>query len=570
MISFVNKFKMKKVVVDVLSKELKVSKDEIENLIEIPPADSMGDYAFPCFGLAKKKKKNPMEIASDLCESLRKKIPKEISNVDFKGAYVNFFLDKKVFAKYVLKESSKKGFGKNNLRKGKRKLIEFSQPNTHKAFHVGHIRGTVLGESLARISEFSGEKVVRANYSGDTGMHIAKWIWCYSKYHSKESLRDDEKWIADIYVEAVSKLDGKEEYQKEVEDINRKIEDKSDLKINSLWKKTREASINSWKRIYNELGTYFDKHYFESEFESDGKMVSEELLKKKVAKKDDAIFVDLKKYDLGTWVLLRRDGTVLYSAKDLALAMKKVKDFSCDNYLVAIGEEQRMHFLQLQKTLELMKFEKAKNYSFLTFGMVRFPDGKMSSRTGKNILYSEFSSEVRKIAKKGLKRRGYVGKDIEEKALTIAIAAIKYSMLKQDSKKTLVFDPKEALSFEGDTGPYLLYSYARANSIIEKVKEKRRAFPKSVLPDDFKDSEIRLLKKISEFPAIVFRAYDFLTPHIIANYSFELAKIFNEFYHDSPVLGSSAEGFRLELVSRFKDTLKKSLGLLGIETLERM
>ncbi len=233
-------------------------------------------------------------------------------------------------------------------------MIEYSQPNTPKAFHVGHIRGTSLGESLARIFRVCGEKVVQMNYSGDTGMHIAKWIWCYQKFHSKEKLKDDESWIAGIYVDAVKRLGDSDDLQKEVDEINQKIEDKSDKKINELWKKTRAASIKSWDRIYGELGAHFDVSFFESEFEASGKKEALKLLDKGIAKKDDAVFMDLKEYGLGVWVLLRKDGTVLYSAKDIALALRKFKDYKSNNYLICIGNEQRLHFEQLVKTLELM------------------------------------------------------------------------------------------------------------------------------------------------------------------------------------------------------------------------
>ena len=556
---------MKNIVADIISKKVGLKAKDVGKLIEIPPKDDLGDYAFPCFILAKKEKKNPLIIAEGLAEKFRKNLPKEISNVNFNGGYVNFFIDKNVLAKNVLSKVGEKGFGGNGSGKGKKIVIEFSQPNTHKAFHVGHIRGTSLGESLARIFEFEECKVIRVNYSGDTGMHIAKWIWGYNKYHSKEKLRNDESWIAGIYVEAVKKIGDSKKFQGEVEEINRKIESKEDKGINDLWSKTRKMSIESWGRIYGELNTHFDKDYFESEFEEEARKICLDLLKKKIAKKDDAVFMDLKKEGLGVWVILRRDGAVLYSAKDIALAKKKVKDFPADRYLVAVAAEQKLHFEQLKRTLELMKFPRSKVYDFLTFGMVRFPDGKMSSRTGDNVFYSDFVKKVADSAKEGIKDRSPGAKNLEERSMKIAVAAIKYSMLKQDSKKNIIFDRNQAISFEGDTGPYLLYSYARASSIGRKVKSK-----KAVKIVDLKDVEIRLLKKIDSFPDVVAKAYENLAPNLIANYCFELSKLFNEFYHSCPVLGSIEEGFRLKLVEAFRVTLGKGMNLLGIEVLEEM
>ena len=556
---------MRDVVVKLISKETKLSVKDVLNFLEIPPKDELGDFAFPCFSLAKEKKKNPLVIAEELAEKFMENLPKEISNVSFKGGYVNFFIDRKILANIVLEKVKKKDFGTNKIGKGKKIVIEFSQPNTHKAFHVGHIRGTSIGESLSRVFEFEGSKVIRANYSGDTGMHIAKWIWGYRKYHSKEKLSSDESWIAGIYIDAVKRLGENENFQKEVDETNRKMESKEDKEINELWMKTRKDSIKSWDKIYLELNTKFDVYYFESEVESEAKRISEELVKKKIAKMDDAIFMDLKNYNLGIWVLLRRDGTVLYSAKDIALAFKKVKDYKADRYLVAVADEQKMYFNQLKKTLELMKFPKEKVYDSLIYGMVRFPEGKMSSRTGDNILYSSLVNELSSIAKKGIQERSYGGKEVDKRALKIALSAIKYSMLKQDSNKNIIFNPNEALAFEGDTGPYLLYSYARASSISRKVKSK-----KAVKIIDLKDSEVKLLKKINSFEVVVGDSYRRLAPNLIANYCFELSQIFNEFYHSCPVRGSVEEGFRLKLVEAFRITLKKGLDLLGIDVLEEM
>ncbi len=567
---------MKSEIVSLLAGELKgkVTKEEIERLVEIPPNDAMGDFAFPCFSLAKIEKKNPLAIAEDLAERVRKKKLGVVSNVDAKGGYVNFFVDKKSIADGVLKNLD--ALLKERKKTGKKVMIEFSQPNTHKAFHVGHIRGTAIGESLSRIFEFNGDKVVRANYSGDTGMHIAKWIWCYQKFHKKEGLKDDESWIAGIYVDAVKRLAKDEEengesgkLQEEVNEINRKIETKSDKEINELWKKTRQLSIKSWEKIYRELNTHFDIHFFESEVEIDAKKVAQDLVKKKIAVVDDgATIIDLKDYGLSVWVLLRKDGTVLYSAKDIALAEKKFDEFPSNRYLVLVADEQKLHFQQLSKTLELMKVKNAKDYGFLTFGMVRLPTGKMSSRTGDNILYSDFIKEVVDAIKEEIKKRdNTLGvKELERRALVVAIAAIKYSFLKQDPNRVIVFDKSNALQFEGDTGPYLLYSYARASSIIRKVKAKSEKL--KII--DLKQEEVRLLKKIADFSEIVEKSCKELAPNLIANYCYELSGLFNEFYHACPVIGSDEQAFRLKLVDAFRLTIKKGLYLLGIDVLEEM
>ncbi|MBT4165561.1 arginine--tRNA ligase [archaeon] len=562
-------------VVELLVKESGLEKSEVEAVLESPPSLEMGDYAFPCFVLSKPKsdemwervekdffeKKSPVDIAKHLAGKI--KVGEGIESVRAVGPYVNFFIDKKELARKVIKIKSGYGKGKES---GKI-MIEFSQPNTHKAFHVGHIRGTTLGESLSRIYEFLGKKVVRANYNGDTGMHIAKWIWCYLKYHSKEKLKDDEEWIASIYVDAVKRLAKNEKLQKQVDEINRKIEEKSDKSVNALWKKTRGLSIKSWDKIYSELGTKFDRHYFESEMEMAGKSIAQELLKKGVAEmSDEAIIMNLEKYKMGVWVLLRRDGTVLYSAKDLALVEHKLNDSKLDEYIIISGDEQNLHFRQLFKTLELMGIEKRDEFKHLGFGMVRLPHGKMSSRTGDNILYSNFKEGVTDFARKGVlkKWKKLSKKEVENRALKIAIGSIKYSMLSQDPHKTIIFDKEKALAFEGNSGVYLQYSYARASSILKKGSVGK------VKIGELGKEEIALMSKISKFPEVVLVSGERMNPSLIANYCFELAKVFNEFYHECKVVGSDSESFRLKLIESFRVVLRNGLGLLGIEVMDEM
>lgn len=561
---------MRDVVSKLVCEQTKLSKDEVSNLIEVPSDPVLGDYAFPCFILAKKLKKNPVQIAEEIATKLKEKRYKQIYNIEVKGAYVNFFIDRRYFAKQVFNFVLEESFGKSDFGKGKRVVIEFSQPNTHKAFHVGHIRGTCIGESLSRIHEFNGDKVIRLNYSGDTGLHIAKWIWGYTKFHSREKIKDDEKWIADIYVDSVRRLSKNKKFEKEVEEINRKLSLREDKKLNKIWDESRKLSIKSWNKIYKDLGTKFDKHYFESEMEVDAKIICEGLLKKGIASEDDAVFINLEEYCLGIWVLVRRDGTVLYSAKDIALAYQKIHDFKADEYLVLAGDEQRTHFRQLLKTLDLMKFPKKDFYDFLCYGMIRLPHGKMSSRTGDNVLYSDFIEEVISIAKRGIEKRGGKKTGINERAKKIALSAIKYSMLKQDPNKVIIFEKNRAVSFEGDTGPYLLYSYARACSILKKIRGLSKVKVGDLEVPYVSDFENELLKKVASFNDVVKRAYEQKAPNLIANYSFELCKLFNEFYHNMPVVGNEHEKFRAKIVESFKITLKKSCNLLGIEVMEEM
>jgi arginyl-tRNA synthetase len=563
---------MRELIIKLLKKALKELKielkdEEIENILEKPPSIEMGDYAFPCFSFAQKLKQEPSQIALQIRGRIGEP-PLDFDDIQTSGPYLNFFLDRKKLARKTIIEATKENFGKKSIDKNK-VMIEFSQANTHKAFHVGHIRGTCLGESLARILEFCGNNVIRANYQGDTGMHVAKWLWGYKRYHSKEKIKNDESWIASIYVDATKRLAKHKSLQKQVDEINKKLATGEDEELNSLWKKTRKMSLDSLEKIYKELNTHFDVYFFESDQEKKAGEVVDELLKNKIAKiSDEAVIINLEKYNLGVWVLLRKDKTVLYSAKDLALAEEKFKKYKLDKSIYVVANEQDLHLKQLFKTLDLKKFNEAEKLKHVSYGMIRFPHGKMSSRTGDNILYSDFISEMIEYSKEEIKKREKITKKkLEERALKISIAAIKYSMLKQSPNKNIIFTKKDALNFEGDTGPYIQYSYARASSILRKVrrKEKNRLSIKAL-----EQKELELIKKISQFPEIVLNAYKNLNPSLIANYSYQLAQIFNEFYHACPVIGSEQELFRLEIIKAFRIVLKNSLYLLGIDAIEKM
>lgn len=566
---------MKELIINLLQKALKEEKiilknEEIERLLEIPPSVDLGDFSFPCFSLANKLKRNPNQIALEIRENIGN-LPIELDDIQTSGAYVNFFVNRGDFARRVLSEIKTKNDKFGKVKVGKQKaMIEFSQPNTHKAFHVGHIRGTSLGESLARILELCGNKIVRANYQGDTGMHVAKWLWCYTKYHSREKIKKDEAWIASIYVDAVKRLKRNEKLQKEVDVVNQKLGTREDSKLNTLWEKTRKFSLDSLEKIYKELNTYFDVYFFESEQEEKAIKIVDDLLKRKIAKvSKGAVIINLKKYKLGVWVLLRQDKTILYSAKDLSLAQEKFKKFKLNKSIYVVGAEQSLHIAQLFKTLELMGFENSKDCIFVPYSEVRFPEGKMSSRSGNNILYSDFLEEVQEYSKKEIKKRdSKISKTkLEERALKIATAAIKYSMLKQNPNRNIIFKKEDALNFDGDTGPYIQYSYARASSILRKIKQEPKQFKIKTL----EDKEMALVKKLSQFPEVVLKSFNSLNPSLIANYSYQLAQIFNEFYHMCPVISSEDKKyFRINLVKSFKQVLKNAFYLLGIDVIEKM
>ncbi len=559
---------MKQAVIDILAKETNIPKEEISNLIEIPPNEDLGDYAFPCFNLAKVMKKNPIEIAKDLSEKIRKALPKEISNVNPSGSYINFFIDKTLLAKQVLDKANSKDFGKIVSNK-KIVGIEYPSPNTNKALHIGHLRNIAIGESILNLNKFAGNKVYHLNLYNDRGILISKSMLAYEKYAlgknpKSEKLKGD-RFVGQLYTQFSLESEKNPELEKEAQEKLKLWED-GDKKTIDLWKKMNSWAYDGMQQTFDTFGlSKIDKNYYESEIYKEGKEIINLGLKKGLfyKKEDGAIAVNLEKEKLGEKILLRGDGTSIYITQDLFLAEKKVKDFNLDSSYYVVGSDQQYHFKVLFSILE--KLGISKDWKHLSYGMISLPSGKMKSRQGNVVLADDLIEEIEKLAKEGILSRGYNGKEVDKRARVIALAAIKYSLLKTDINKEIVFDPSEAISFEGDTGPYLLYSYARASSISRKVKSKK---PLKIL--DLKEQEIKLLKKINSFPQIVSKAYKDLAPNLIANYSFELSKLFNEFYHECPVMGSLEEGFRLKLVEAFRITLKKSLSLLGIDVLEEM
>ena len=320
-----------------------------KNILETPPQEEFGDISFPCFQLAKEQRKNPAEIANDVVSKL--KIPKGsmIQKAVAKGAYVNFFVDYKKFSKIVLSSASKKSYGPNQMGRGKTYMVEFAHPNTHKGFHIGHLRNITIGESLSRILESSGYKVVRTNYEGDIGPHVAKCLWgILNLYKGKVPKKNKGEWLGRVYAEASQKIVSNLELEREVDEINKKLYGGKDKKLLNLWKETRKWSLDYFAEIYKELQTKFDRLYFESEVEKRGMQISKSAIKKGVAKiSEGAIIVDLEKYGLGIFVLITRDGTPLYSAKDLGLAEKEFTDFKTDYIIHVVGSEQTLYFKQL-------------------------------------------------------------------------------------------------------------------------------------------------------------------------------------------------------------------------------
>jgi len=541
------------------------NKLDIEIVFSRPPDFKLGDIATPLsFELAKKLKKNPIQIAKDIAETIV--LPKGIEKAETTGGYINFFFDRKYFSKETIKKIiiDDKNYGKGSKKKEK-VMVEYSQPNTHKSFHIGHLRNVCLGDSLSNIMEFSGYETVRSNYIGDVGAHVAKCIWGYMKFYDgiipKENKGD---FLGKVYSEADKKLKESEEYQEEYKTVLKNLYDE-DKRTMEIWSMTRQWSLEEFNRIYDELGVNFDIFLYESEVKEEGTKIARELLEKSIAtNKDGAVIVDLKEFGLDEFVILRSDGTALYSTKDLALAKRKFEDFKIDLSLYVVGSEQKFYFKQLFKTLELMGFSQAKRCYHLSYELVMLEEGKMSSREGNVVLYSELKEFVKKEALNQVRERNI--SNAENISEIVTIGALKYSMMK-DNNKRIIFNWKKALDFEGDTAPYIQYAHARASSILNKIDGLKLEFD----IDYLNEKEYKLLFMLSEFPEIVHKASVDYRPDYVSNYVYDIAKCFNEFYHECHVLNAETnKDFRIALVKSTKIVLRNSLNLLGIKAPEEM
>jgi len=543
---------------------LKLTIQEIEEKIEIPPDSLMGDFAFPCFFLSSKLRKAPNEIALKIKNEI-KNIPKEISEIKVSGAYLNFFVDKKILAVNLIKKAlkEKEKYGNSNEGKGKTIVIDMSSPNIAKPFGIGHLRSTIIGNSISNIAKSQGYKTVKINYLGDWGTQFGKMIAGYKKIgNDKELKKDQAKNMLKWYIEG-----NKKEYEEDARKWFKKLED-GDKEALKLWKMFKDLSMKDFEKTYKILGVKFDVISGESFYNNKMDKTIKELKSKKLLEQSEgALIVNLDKYNLGVCLIQKTDGATLYATRDLTAAIERYNKYKFSKMIYEVGQEQKLHFQQVFKVLELMNYKFSKECVHASHGLYLDEDGKkFATRKGKTIFMEDILNETIEIAKNKIQEKNPDLKNKDEIAEKIAIAAIFYGDLKNQRTNDIVFNIEKFLDFEGNTGPYLQYSYARASSILRKASKNTKKSKSEIL----NEKEIALIKKINDFPEAVKKSYEHLFPNLVANYSFELAQKFNEFYHSCPVIGSENEQFRLKLVEAFRITIKKSLYLLGIEVMEEM
>jgi arginyl-tRNA synthetase len=448
--------------------------------------------------------------------------------------------------------------------------VESGSPNTNKPLHLGHLRNLAIGESVARLLEFCGNRVVRTSINNDRGVHICKSMLAYERWGNgatpeQQGVKPDH-FVGDYYVLFGKKEQEDESLNAQAQEMLRKWE-AGDPAVRALWERMNHWAFSGIAETYRLFGIRFDKEYYESQIYTKGKEIVQDGLARGVfTKRDGATVVDLTGEGLDEKVLLRSDGTSVYIIQDLYLAGLKHAEFRFDQSIHVVANEQDYHFRVLTAVLRKLGFAIADKIRHLSYGMVELPEGKMKSREGTVVDGDDLILATKDLARaEVVERYQLAGPELEERSMRIALAAIKYQLLRIETAKNMVFDPKKAIAFEGDTGPYLLYSYARASSILRKL-EGDAAFV-AEQPDEY---ELRLVKRIGDFPDTVRLARERLTPSLVAGYAFTLAQTFNEFYHNCPVLKSQRAGFRVELVKAFRSVMRECLHLLGIEEIEEM
>jgi arginyl-tRNA synthetase len=560
---------IKKQILDLIAQAIEVDFDFKKIDISVPPNSEMGDLAVPCFYFSKLTRQAPNKIASELAEKIKPGgIIKETKSV---GPYLNFFINSAVLAEKVIADVQKQkdDYGKSKDKKEKI-MLEYSQPNTHKEFHIGHSRNAILGGSIVNLLDAVGNKVVPVNYIGDIGSHVAKCLWAYDKFHKDEKLPENKgKFLGQIYTEASQKVEANPEFKKEADEVLQKLEN-GDKYWTALWKKTKKWSLEEFDNIYKILGVKFDHVFYESEVEKPGKKIVEEMLEKGIAQKSEgAVIIDLQKNKLKNFLLLKSDGASLYSTKELALGKLKFDKFKIDKSIVVVDTRQSFYFQQYFQTMKEIGFDKEMIH--IPYEFVTLKEGAMASRKGNVVLFEDFYNTVVARAKEEthIRHKDWSDKKLEEVATGIALSAIKFNMLKVGNNSVIVFDIDEALSFDGFSGPYIQYTCSRINSLLKKGRFKGSSADYSKLSTDL---EKELLLKIASFPEIVLSAAKDYEPSEIAKYLFDLSRMFSTFYQKESIINSPKEikEARLLLVDSIRKVLVNGLSILGIEALEQM
>lgn len=550
--------------------DIGLSSEEIKNLIEIPPQENMGDYSFPCFQLAKTLRKNPAQIAGELVDSLEIEEFSEIKNI---GPYINFFLDREKFQNEVVNTilDKKEDFGKSDMGKGKTVIVEFSSVNIAKPFHIGHIRSTVIGDALRNIHEFLGYNTIATNYIGDYGTQFGTMIAAYKLWGDDDKINAHPiQELLNLYVRYNTEASDDEEMMEAAREEFKNLEE-GEEEARRLWSWFKEISFKEFDRVYKLLDIDFDNYNGESYHSEFMAEVIEELKEKNLlVESDGAQIIDLSQFDLPPSIVIKSNGSSAYITRDIATAINRKKEYNFDENLYIVATQQNLHFQQLFKILELMGYDFAKDCKHIPFGMVSLKDQTLSTRKGQVVFLEDVLNKAIDKTKEIIKDREDTVDDVEETARVVGIGAVKFQELYNNRIKDYVFDWDEVLNFDGETGPYVQYTYARAKSVLRKagVSEVGKIDIEKITSDD----EFSLAKKLAGFEDVVIKAKEKYEPSLITRHLTDIASSFNKLYNSSKIMvdDEKLKEERLALTYVTSIVIKSGLAILGIKTVEKM
>ena len=545
--------------------------EEIVALIEVPPNKEMGDYAFPCFKLAKVFRKAPNMIAAELAETIEAK--GEISKVMPLGGYVNFFVNKSQLAESVIKDvlTKKENYGHSDLGQNKAVVIDFSSPNIAKPFHIGHIRTTVIGNALYKIYDSQGYNVVRVNHLGDYGTQFGKLIVAFKLWGNKEAVEANPiPELLKLYIQFHDEAEKKPEMEDEARAWFTKLEN-GDEEAKALWQWFRDESLKEFARVYDLLDIEFDSYAGESFYSDKMDTVIDQIKEKGLLKESQGTnVVDLEEYNMPPALITKNDGSTLYMTRDLAAAIYRKNTYDFDKCIYVVGSQQSLHFQQLFKVLELMGFEWSKDLVHVPFGMVALEEGTMSTRKGRVVFLEDVLKQAIEKTKETVLSKNPNAKNVDEIAKQVGVGAVVFQELSNSRIKDYTFSWERTLSFEGETGPYVQYTHARCCAVLRKANEEVTTDINYDLLSSGDAAEV--LKVIGSFNKSILSAMRRNEPHIVTRFVLDLAQAFNKFYHDNPILVEDEElrKARLALVAATRQTLENGLKILGMHAPERM
>lgn len=569
----------KKEIAEIIAKNLEgLTEDEIKSMIEIPQDQSMGDYAFPCFRLAKTMRKAPNLIAAELAEKLHgEQLFSEISPVN---AYVNMFVSREEMVKSTVSEvlEEKENFGRSDIGGNKKVIVEFSSPNIAKPFHIGHIRSTVIGNSLSKIYDALGYDVFKINHLGDYGTQFGKMICAYRRWGNREDVINSPiKTLLGYYTKFHVEVEEHPELEDEARAIFTKLEQGSKEEV-ELWQWFREESLKEFQRVYDMLGIEFDSYNGESFYSDKMPRFEKELSDKGLLQESKgAQVVDLEEYKLGTALIKKSDGSSLYITRDIAAAVYRKENYDFYKNIYVVATQQNLHFQQLFKIIELMGYDWANQCVHVPFGMVRLEEGTMSTRHGRVVFLEDVLNGAIEKTREIIEEKNPNIENLEEITSQVGIGAVVFNELSNNRIKDYTFKWDQILNFDGETGPYVQYTHARCASLLRKAGEDivaKAQDPKNV---DFallakSDSAYELTKLIYAFPGVVEQAGEKYEPSIITRHIIDIAQCFNKFYHDEHIIVDDEveKVSKIALVIATKRVIATGIGLLGMKAPERM